>query len=261
MTDPRDPSDPDVPDDWFTRAFRGDYLRVYRKRDDASGAREAAFAARVLDLAPGARVLDLGCGGGRHSAPLAEAGFSVVGLDLSPELLAAARTRLGPSGRLVRADMRALPFAERSFDAVTSFFTSFGYFTAAGDDARVLEGMARVVHPGGGLLLDLPDRAATIDGLVPESERTEGDLHIRERRRITTDGARVVKEIVLTRNAAESGSGEERMHESVRLYRSTEIESLTAAAGWTVIDRFGDFSGAPWVSGTGPRMIIVLRRG
>ena len=254
MTDPA----PAVPADWFRRAFGGDYLRVYRRRSDAAGRREAAFAAEALGLAPGDRVLDLACGAGRHTAPLVESGFEVVGLDLSRPLLGEARVRLaaveGPSRGLVVGDMRHLPFA-RGFRAVLSFFTSFGYFSADGDDRRVLGEMARVTEPGGGLLLDLPDRETVIEGLVPRSEREEEGARIEERRWITPDGRRVEKEILVHRDGAS-----ERYHESVRLYRHDEIETKLAAAGWRVERRVGDFEGAPWEAGVGPRMITVARR-
>ena len=252
-------SDAAVPADWFRHSFGGDYLRVYKKRNEAAAAVEAAFAATVLGLSPGERVLDLACGAGRHSAPLAGSGLSIVGLDLSADLLQEARERLGPQTPVVRADMRHLPFASGSFRAIASFFTSFGYFTQPGDDARVLGEMARVVAPGGGLLLDLPDREATISGLVAESSRVDGDLQIAERRWMTDDGARVEKEIRIV-SGAESSRREERYHESVRLYSAPELNALLAAAGWRIEARFGDFEGEPWQSGVGPRMITVVRK-
>ena len=253
-----------VPSDWFSRAFRGEYLRVYRRRDDASGETEARFAREALSLVPGERVLDLGCGGGRHTGPLRAGGLEVVGLDLSPELLATARTRPGWKSPLVRADMRALPFRSEAFAAVTSFFTSFGYFLAEGEDARVLAEIARVVVGGGRLLLDLPDREATIAGLVPRSEREVEGRSIRERRWITEDGRRVEKEILVTPGGAEGGGDAEfvpsRMFESVRLYSAEEIELLAERAGWRIARRWGDFDGRPWRSGEGPRLLMHLER-
>ena len=245
------PSSP-VPTDWFRTAFGGDYLRVYRRRNEAAGLQEAAFARRHLDLSAEDRVLDLACGAGRHSAPLAAEGLAVVSFDLSAPLLAEAAERLGDRARLVRGDMRVLPFATGSFDAITSFFTSFGYFSTPGDDARVLAEMARVVRREGQLLLELPDRETTVNGLVPASEREEEGRRIAERRWITADGARVEKEIVVT----ELSSGRsERNFESVRLYSASEIERLATAAGWRLAEWVGDFEGAVWSAGESPRMI------
>ena len=262
---------PTVDPDWYRRSFGGDYLRIYRARGAEAAEREAAFARRALGIAAGERVLDLACGAGRHSAPLARAGLRVVGLDRSRPLLGAARRLLGPAVPLVQADMRRLPFLP-AFRAVLSFFTSFGYFSDDAEDRRVLAETARVALPGGGLLLDLPDRDTTIATLVPASERVEGDgLEIAERRRITADGRRVEKEIRVRRRGREGAegaasppgagcAGEERWCESVRLYAHDEIRPALAGSGWRVTAVHGDFSGAPWRPGGTARMIFIARR-
>jgi SAM-dependent methyltransferase len=260
---------PRVDPEWYCRAFGGDYPRRYRARDARAAEREAEFARRALELRPGERVLDLACGAGRHLAPLAAAGLRVVGLDRSRPLLAAARSALGPAVPLLIGDMRRLPLAP-VFRAVLSFFTSFGYFQDEAEDARVIAEWARVTLPGGGLLLDLPDRKATIASLVPASVRAEDGLEIAERRWISADGRRVEKEIRLRRSSATSamstapgaceGAEEERFCESVRLYEHDEIEGALAAKGWREVSVHADFSGAPWRPGAGPRMIVVARR-
>ena len=93
-----------------------------------------------LGLAPGARLLDLCCGQGRHAVPLARLGLRVTGLDLSRPLLAraAAAADGGPPVGLVAADMRRLPFADGSFDAVLNLFNSFGYLEDETQDELVL---------------------------------------------------------------------------------------------------------------------------
>jgi trans-aconitate methyltransferase len=90
---------------------------------------------------PGERVLDLGCGDGALTVQIAASGASVVGIDASPEMIAAARAR-GLDARVV--DARALPFA-REFDAV--FSNAALHWIPQADD--VLEGVARALRPGG----------------------------------------------------------------------------------------------------------------
>lgn len=94
-------------------------------------------------------LLDLGCGGGRVVELLGEAGYRVVGLDLSTRALRTARQRLGPGGRLVQGDAVALPFADSAFDAVVSL----GY-ASVGSYPGVQGELARVLRPGGVALVD-----------------------------------------------------------------------------------------------------------
>lgn len=107
-------------------------------------AREVQFLSAVLGLRPGDRVLDVGCGPGRHSRALRDQGIEVVGLDISIDFLRAA----GP-GRWVRADARRLPFAPGSFDAAVSLCQGGFGLLGGTDDAGVVAGMAEAVKGGG----------------------------------------------------------------------------------------------------------------
>ena len=107
-------------------------------------AQEVGFLIDTLGLKPGDRVLDVGCGPGRHSSALRARGIDTVGLDISmPFLQAAGR------GKWVRADARALPFAPRSFDLAMSLCQGGFGLLGGHDDAGVLTHMAAAVRPGG----------------------------------------------------------------------------------------------------------------
>src|SRR5262245_49810726 len=80
-------------------------------------------ALRRVALAPGQRVLDIGCGAGAFLRLVAERGAVPVGIDASEALIELARTRL-PEADLRVADMEELPFDDHTFDLVTGF-TSF----------------------------------------------------------------------------------------------------------------------------------------
>ena len=78
--------------DWYEELFDERYVGFYEGLDAAPFAEaDVAFLERALDLSPGMSVLDLGCGQGRHAIPLAERGYKVTGLDLSPTMLRRAR--------------------------------------------------------------------------------------------------------------------------------------------------------------------------
>ncbi|MCW4000922.1 MAG: class I SAM-dependent methyltransferase [Candidatus Bathyarchaeota archaeon] len=105
----------------------------------------------------GGAVLDVACGTGRHTGPLAGAGFDIVGLDTSRRLLGLARQR-SQGAALVLGDMRALPFRAGAFDLAVSMDTSFGYLPTRDADRQSLTELRRVLQRGGRFVLDVFNR-------------------------------------------------------------------------------------------------------
>jgi SAM-dependent methyltransferase len=104
------------------------------------------FLAEALDLRAGSRVLDVGCGPGRHATVMADRGYDVVGVDIATEFLTIA-ARTAPAAAFVRADARCLP-VRAGFDAAISLCQ--GGFGLTGDDGGdVLAQMATAVRAGG----------------------------------------------------------------------------------------------------------------
>lgn len=120
---------------------------------------DADCIVELLGLRAGMRVLDLACGYGRTANALASRGVEVVGLDENERFLERAR-REAPGDKApveyVRGDMRSLPWRDE-FDAVVCWFTSFGYFTDAGNFAVLTEAF-RALRRGGRLLIDTQNR-------------------------------------------------------------------------------------------------------
>lgn len=239
---------------WYEEAFREDYLALYPHRDLDAARSEAAG---LVERGVGGRTLDLCCGFGRHAAALLELGVDVYGMDLSAELLA--RVSGMPRGdelaaRVCRGDARALPFAPRAFDSLVMLFSSFGYFDEAGNGA-VLAEIARVVRARGLVVLDLMNAARVREGLVPESVTERGGESWIERRRLTDDGRRVLKDVLVR---GPSG-GERRWHEDVRLFDAGELPELLARHGLAVDRVEGDFDGAPFAADS-PRQLVWSHR-
>jgi ubiquinone/menaquinone biosynthesis C-methylase UbiE len=137
-----EPSPPETWDAFFTEF----YLRAFRE-DERSAEAQALAAAQLSACPPGGDLLDVPCGFGRHSLPLARAGYRVTGVDRAQPLLDEAARRAGGERwpKFVRADYRDLPFADASFDACWTL-GGFNYFR---DHAAALREMARVTRPGG----------------------------------------------------------------------------------------------------------------
>ncbi len=245
---------PEEEDPWYVAAFTSEYRTVYPHRDLESARAEVAWA---HEMGMRGRVLDLCCGFGRHSLALRELGVDVVGMDLSEDLLRDAPTLEGGealSWRLMRGDIRALPFADQSFDALVNLFSSFGYFGAEGDRG-VLHEVARVLKPGAEALFDLMLPSKIRAGLVPESRReTDAGLLI-ERRSIEGGGSRVVKRVQL-----ESPSGDVReWTEDVCLYEPEDFDALLNGAGLELVARFGGLNGEPFDEGA-LRQVVIARK-
>lgn len=125
--------------------------RWYRAQDDPVALLRAEARLRTAWVlaslpGPGLRVLDVGCGGGFLSNPLAEAGHETVGLDLSRGALAVARRHDGTGRvRYLAADALRLPFPDSSFDAVCAM----DFLEHIPDPGVFLAEAARVLKPGG----------------------------------------------------------------------------------------------------------------
>lgn len=144
-------------------------------------AQEVRFLIDALRLKPGDRVLDLGCGPGRHSRALSESGIDVVGLDISLDFL-----RVAGTGRWVRADARSLPFVPNSFDAAISLCQGGFGLLGGVDDAGVIARMAEVVKAGGRIALSAFSAYFAVRHLEP-GETFDADRGVNHERATVRD--------------------------------------------------------------------------
>lgn len=107
----------------------------------------------VLGLEPGMKVLDVGCGPGRHSHELARRGMLVHGIDISQTFVDLATSGAPAGATFERLDARELPFESRFDAAICLCQGAFGLMTADGHDSHVLRGIRRALVDGGRLAL------------------------------------------------------------------------------------------------------------
>jgi SAM-dependent methyltransferase len=246
---------------WYVDFFRADYLNVYgRTFTDERAEKESSFLASALDLKPGAQVLDLCCGQGRHSVQLSKRGFKVTSLDLNPDYLQLAQQAALASKvsiETVAADMREIPFHNK-FDAIVNMYSSFGYLEAEAEDLKVLRSAAKALKAGGALLLDMLNREWAIDNYIQNDWHTgaDGTLYVERRELDLATSCMQVRFIVVD----PKGGRRESIGHKIRLYTLTEMTRLLDAVGFQVRAVFGGFEREVYSIGT-RRMIVIARKG
>jgi ubiquinone/menaquinone biosynthesis C-methylase UbiE len=228
--------------DYWDELFDEIYLSTYSKRfEEVDSAQEALAAARLAEVEPPAEILDAPAGFGRHSIPLAEAGFRVTATDRSPVQLEEGRRRAGDAEwpRFVQADFRELPFEDRSFDAIFNLFSSIGYRGEEGD-RRMLSEFLRVLRPGAALVIETLHRDRLMAIFQPRTwDPLEGDSLVAESRSFD----HVAGEIETQHIYVVGGSRRDFTYK-IRVYTATDLAGMLAEAGFGEIKFFGDYEGA-----------------
>jgi SAM-dependent methyltransferase len=235
--------------EWFEEWFGEEYLKLYPHRNEADAERMVRLLVATLPWTPGWRVLDVGCGAGRHARPLHTAGARVTGLDLSMTLLHRAKQRVPVP--LVRADMRQLPIRPCSMDLTVNLFTSFGYFATDAEHDGALAGMADTVRPTGWFAIDFLNAKWVREHLVPEDTLDVGGASVRMTRRLSDDRRFVFKTI-------EPPDGKTFL-ERVRLFEPAELVAMLESHGMALQHQFGSYDGDP-LSDHAARCILIARK-
>jgi SAM-dependent methyltransferase len=236
--------------EWFESWFGEDYVALYPHRNEAEAKKVVTLIADTLGDRPVRRVLDLACGAGRHARYFGEHWWT-SGVDLSEVLLRIAR-RNGTPARLVRADIRELPYRDAAFDLVVNLFTSFGYFDTDEEHEVVLRHLSRVIAKRGTFVIDFLNARLVRATLVPCDEKIIGGKRIEQKREISEDGRYVIKHI-------NNKSDRRGFIERVRLFSVGDLTAMLERAGFEIESLFGDYDGA-MLADDSPRVILFARR-
>lgn len=149
---------------WYEALFEN-YARKYDRECFVQGtAGECDFIEREIGADKTKRILDIGCGTGRHAIELTRRGYAVVGVDLSDSQLVRARAKAAEQGAHVdfrKMDARNLPFAGEFDLAIMLCEGAFSLMETDEMNFRILLGAARALRPGGQLIF------TTLNGLFP----------------------------------------------------------------------------------------------
>jgi SAM-dependent methyltransferase len=247
---------PQTQDDWY---LDDDFWRhfgslMFNEETFAQAAEEMDALIGQLGFSAG-RILDLGCGPGRHALPLAFQGYPVTAVDTSPSLLAELGDRCGDLDiEIVRADMREFR-RPGAFDLALIMWTSFGYFEEESDHDRVLACVSDNLAEDGRLVLDLVGVEYLARNLEPvHLTEHEDDRMLIERPVLVDELRRLDNDWMLI-----DGDRVFRTRISHRVWSAGEIRALLERHGFDVESIQGGFHGEPYDLDA-ERLIVIARK-
>lgn len=238
--------------DWFNSPY---YHQLYSNRDEQEAAAFIDLLITHLQPSPGATMLDVACGKGRHSIQLAGKGFDVTGIDLSEESIEEALQSEGDSLHFYRHDMR-LPFRINYYDYAFNFFTSFGYFKTKREHDNAIRTIAQSIKHQGYFVMDYlnvhftegqiaPSATKEIDGIIFNITKWFDDTHFYKKIE--------VKDTELDESAE--------FTEMVAKFSLADFKAMFARQGVTIQEVYGDYNFSPYDEQLSPRLIMIARKG
>ncbi len=242
---------------WYENFFHGVALDLWRQAVTPEQTRaEADFLERELQVSPGARLLDVPCGNGRHAIELARRGYRLSGVDLSEEFIREAQERSAAAGAEIEwilEDMRRLPW-ESEFDGAFCLGNSFGYLDHPGTE-DFLAALARAMKPRARFVLQTGLVAESILPLrSPQEWWKAGDILLLVHKEYDIEEGRLNIDYTFIHDGqVETRPG------SQGVYTVAEIRRMLARAGLRALSLFGDVAGTPYRVGS-PGLLLVAQK-
>jgi SAM-dependent methyltransferase len=233
------------------------------------GRRDVPFWQRLATSVDGA-ALELGCGTGRVTMPLARAGARIVGIDRSAAMLARARRRgrrqrRGVAPALALGDIRTLPFAAGSFRLVIAPYGILQSLLRERDLTATLAEVARVLGAGGifamDLVADLPNWWEYEQRVRLRGRRRSGGAHVTLIESVRQDRARGVT--VFDQQFVERRGSRSRRRSFALRFRTLSVPQMTRrleVAGFAVESVLGDYAGGAWRADAEVWLILARKR-
>ena len=232
---------------WFDSAF---YHQLYSNRSEKEATDFIDTLMDELNPPANSKVLDLGCGAGRHAKWLAAKGFDVTGLDLAASSIRSAKRYEKTNLRFAKHDMRDA-FGKNHFDYVFNFFTSFGYFKNDEENHKVIRNIYNALKPGGSLVLDYLNVTWCEDRLVTEeTKEIDGIVYHISR---WSDEKFFYKKIVIENMPA----GHSEFVEQVAKFDLNAFEYMFEQNGLKLVKVYGDYQLNEYNTVSSPRMILL----
>jgi SAM-dependent methyltransferase len=242
--------------EWYKDFFRGVALDVWRGAVPPEQTRaEADFLERVLERSPGARLLDVPCGNGRHSLELASRGYRTTGVDIAEEFVCEAQTRAasGLQAEFLLGDMRHLPW-QSEFNGAFCFGNSFGYTEHKGT-MDFLSALSRTLQRGSRFVLETGLAAESILPKLQERGWVQiNDILFLSARRYEAAESRLYIQYTFVRD-----DKQETREAWQQVYTVAEIRRLLEQAGLGTLALYSSLDQQPYQLGS-PRLILVAEK-
>ena len=233
--------------EWFENFFDGIYAKVLPKVfTEEQTLHHVRIVKRLLRLRKNHAVLDIPCGMGRLTIPLAKMGIQMTGVDLTAPYIRRARRDAkkegldvrpraeasGGGARFVQSDMRDIDF-DSEFHAAFNWFGSFGYFSDA-DSIEFCKRIFRALRPGGKFLAETMNKSCLLANFRPKGEDFVAGVKITHRCRFDHKNSFIVDHWTFSK-----GRKSERCTSKVRAFTAPELRAVLRAAGFRDIKLFG----------------------
>ena len=238
---------------WFAKWFNSKYYHIlYKERDK----KEAEFfinnLVEYLKLKKGSKLIDIGCGKGRHANYLNSLGFDVVGIDLSPNNIAAAKKNEKSNLHFVVQDMRKV-YLEDKFDIAINLFTSFGYFNNDTDEQAAINAMAKNLKSEGILVIDFMNVKKVITNLVMSEQKSINNVVFDIQKKVENNY--IIKNISIYDKEIK-----QKFQEKVKVLTLTDFYELITNADLKIINIFGNYKLDDFDATTSDRLILICKK-
>ena len=235
--------------DWFGSDY---YHLLYSDRNEAEAKIFLDNLIQLVQPANDSKIIDCGCGRGRHSVYLAEKGFDVTGIDISAANISFAKKNEMKNLSFAVHDLRK-PFPCEPYDIALNMFTSFGYYEIQEENSRVFKNISSLLRKGGLLVFDFMNSKKEIKNLVPREKIIRDGISFLVMRSIK--GNFIMKEIHV-----EHQKKQFYFTERVHALSETELQKYFTANGMKIIHKFGNYELEPFADDASPRLIFTAKK-
>ncbi len=257
-----------APKNWWKKEFGSSYYTLYNPvLNPQRTKQEVSFIIRATGLARPTRILDVGCGHGRHAIGLAKMGHDVIGIDYSTYFLKIARTeakKQQATATFIRQDIRSMNFSDE-FDVALSMYSAFGYFSLR-ENLTVLRRIHSALKPGGKFLLDVINAECHVKHITSAGKKVKKGIYQFSQNNEINGYSVQDTNIYFTKTQLDSyhrrwRKGTKTGSYNYYMYQYTvpQYRDMLRLTGFEMLNIWGDYQGARWSPSSWRTIILCYK--